>query len=726
MLGMQTIAYGFPRLGSERQFKRAVESFWKTDGGAQDEKKLLASLGDIQQWMKDRYAETVDLFPSGEMTLYDPMLDTAIAVGLYRPKNLSEYYALCRGGNALEMTKWFNTNYHYLVPEFHDTEPSALVPDTEAFFRFGDKGGMPSLIGPFTFLKLAKGVRKELFPEFLRTIAATYRDALKGRSAAIIQEPALVFELSPDELALLSMAYEIIAASGCAINLMVYYDSVDYLSELYKLPVAGIGLDLVHGSENVDEIESLSFPQDKLLIVGLVDGRDVWRTNIEEAVSILKRLSAKVENLAVSNAAPLFHLPVTLEGESLDPALTERLAFAREKLKDIETIAGCFEGKIAVPEWHAAPIGRNEKVRSRVAGLVPEDFDRSVEYHKRAQIQEQRFDLPLFPTTTIGSFPQTTEIRKARANFRKGTMGEKQYRAFVEGTIADVVERQEKLDLDVLVHGEAERTDMVEFFAEKLEGIAFTQKGWIISYGTRGYRPPIIFGDISRPKAMTTREIAYAQSLTKRPVKGMLTGPVTIIAWSFVRQDIPIHEVAYQIGLALQDEVADYEEAGIGMVQIDEPAFRELAPNKRRKWNDYFDWAIDAFRLCGAKAKPETQIHSHMCYSEFNEIIDQIEKMDFDVISIEATRSRGDVMESFEERSFDRQIGIGVYDIHSPVVPAKEDIARVIERAIKVIPKEKFWINPDCGLKTRGWEETTESLKNMVAVAKEFRRRHGG
>ncbi len=726
MLRMQTIAYGFPRLGSERQFKRAVEGFWKSDGGTQDEENLLASLGDIQQWMTDRYAESVDLSPSGEMTLYDPMLDTAIAVGLYSPKSLREYYALCRGGNALEMTKWFNTNYHYLVPEFHDTDPSALVADTDAFFRFGDTGGMPSLIGPFTFLKLSKGIKKELFPEFLRAVAATYRDALKGRSTAIIQEPALVFELSPDELALLSMAYEIIAASGCAINLVVYYDSVDYLSELYKLPVAGIGLDLVHGRENIDEIESLSFPQDKLLIAGLVDGRDVWRTNIDEAVANLKRLAAKVENLAVSNAAPLFHLPVTLEGESLDPALMERLAFAREKLKDIGTIAACFEGKQAVPEWQAAPIGGNEEVRSRVAGLTPADFDRSVDYGKRAQIQEQRFDLPLFPTTTIGSFPQTAEIRKARSDFRKGVMGEKQYRAFVEGTIADVIDRQEKLDLDVLVHGEAERTDMVEFFAEKLDGIAFTQKGWIISYGTRGYRPPIIYGDVSRPTAMTIREIAYAQSLTKRPVKGMLTGPVTIIAWSFVRQDIPIHEVAYQIGLALQDEVADYEGAGIGMVQIDEPAFRELAPNKRRKWDAYFDWAIDAFRLCCAKAKPETQIHSHMCYSEFNEIIDQIDKMDFDVISIEATRSGGDVIESFEEHSFDRQIGIGVYDIHSPVVPTAEDIARVVERAIKVIPKEKFWINPDCGLKTRGWEETTGSLEHMVAVAKEFRRRYEG
>lgn len=723
---MQTLAYGFPRLGSERQFKRAVEGFWKTDGGAQDERTLLASLGNIQHWMTDRYTDSVDLYPSGEMTLYDPMLDTAIALGRYSPKTLSEYYALCRGKEALEMTKWFNTNYHYLVPEFEDIDPSDLVPNTDALFRFAEDAGMPSVIGPFTFLKLSKGIPKELFPEFLRTIAATYRDALKGRSAAVVQEPALVFELSPEELAMLSMAYEIIAASGCAINLMVYYDSVDYLSELYKLPVAGIGLDLVHGGENIGDIESLSFPRDKTLIAGLVDGRDVWRTDIEDAVATLRRLSGKVENLAVSNAAPLFHLPVTLDGESLDPGLMERLAFAEEKLKDIRRVARCFEGKEAIPERHTGPIGEDDAVRSRVAGLSPEDFDRSVDYRQRAQVQEQRFNLPLFPTTTIGSFPQTKEIRKARADYRKGTMDEGAYRAFVERTVADVVERQEQLDLDVLVHGESERTDMVEFFAEKLEGIAFTQKGWVISYGTRGYRPPIIFGDVSRPAPMTIREIAYAQSLTKRPVKGMLTGPVTIIAWSFVRQDIPIQQVAYQIGLALQDEVADYEAAGIGMVQIDEPAFRELAPNKRRKWNDYFDWAIKAFRLCGAKAKPETQIHSHMCYSEFNEIIDQIDKMDFDVISIEATRSRGHVIESFEERSFDRQIGIGVYDIHSPAVPAKEDIARVIERAIEVIPKEKFWINPDCGLKTRGWEETMPSLENMVAVAKDFRSRYQG
>ncbi len=723
---MQTLAYGFPRLGSERQFKRAVEGFWKTEGSKQDEAALIASLGEIQSWMQARYAERVDLFPSGEMTLYDPMLDTAIAVGLYEPTSLVEYYNLCRGGNALEMTKWFNTNYHYLVPEFHGKEPSELSPDPQAFFRFSNEGETPSLIGPFTFLKLSKGIKPELFADFLRTVAATYRDALKGRSAAIIQEPALVLELSADELAMLSMAYEIIAASGCAVYLTVYYDAVDYLSELYELPVAGLGLDLVHGPENIADIESIGFPKDKTLIAGLVDGRDVWRTDVSKVVEILRRLTAKVDTLAVSNAAPLFHVPVTLEGEKLDPELMQRLAFAVEKLEDIRTVAACFDETQPLPKKNDGALGANPSVRQRVAALSQADFARPVEYHDRARIQEQRFGLPLFPTTTIGSFPQTKEIRKTRADYRKGAIDEKQYRAFVEKTIADVVERQETLGLDVLVHGESERTDMVEFFAEKLDGIAFTQKGWIISYGTRGYRPPIIFGDVSRPAAMTVREIAYAQSLSKKPVKGMLTGPVTIIAWSFVRQDVPIQEVAYQLALALQDEVADYEAAGIGMVQIDEPAFRELAPNKRRKWNDYFEWAIKSFRLCGAKAKPETQIHSHMCYSEFNEIIDQIDQMDFDVISIEATRSRGEVIESFENRSFDRQIGIGVYDIHSPVIPKQEDIAEVIERAIKVIPKEKFWINPDCGLKTRGWEETIPSLENMVAVAREFRARYGG
>ena len=721
---MQTFAYGFPRLGSEREFKRAVEGFWKTEGAKKDEEALLGSLNEIQQWMDAHYQEAVDLFPSGEMTLYDPMLDTAIALGLYKPQSLGGYYELCRGGKALEMTKWFNTNYHYLVPEFHGVDPGALAPKPDAFSRFAAPDGAVSLIGPYTFLKLSKGLQPELFPEFLRSIAATYRDALKGRNVAFIQEPAFILDLSPEDLAMINMAYEIIATCGCAITLLVYYDSVDYLSELYKLPVAGIGLDLVHGSENIADIESMGFPQDKMLVAGVVDGRDVWRTDIAAAVDTLRRLSNKAENLAVSNAAPLYHLPVTVAPEALDAELKDRLAFAVEKLEDIGQIARCFSGEEAVPEIGHSALGENPEVRSRVAGLSEGDFDREVEYHSRAQIQEQRFALPLFPATTIGSFPQTKEIRRTRADFRKGAIDQATYRAFVEQTIADAIERQEELDLDVLVHGEAERTDMVEFFAEKLDGIAFTQKGWIISYGTRGYRPPIIYGDVSRPEPMTIREIAYAQSLTDKPVKGMLTGPVTIIAWSFVRQDVPLQEVAYQIALALQDEVADYEEAGVGMIQIDEPAFRELAPNKRRKWDDYFAWAIKAFRLCGAKAKPETQIHSHMCYSEFNEIIDQIEQMDFDVISIEATRSRGEVVESFENRSFDRQIGIGVYDIHSPVVPSREDISQVIERAIKVIPKEKFWINPDCGLKTRGWEETIPSLENMVAVAKEFRSKY--
>jgi 5-methyltetrahydropteroyltriglutamate--homocysteine methyltransferase len=520
---------------------------------------------------------------------------------------------------------------------------------------------------------------------------------------------------------MIQAAYEVIAESNARISLFTYYGGVDFMRELVDLPVQAVGLDFVHAPEMLDALTRVGFPKGKELIAGLVDGRNVWRTPVDDVVLKLRELSAFTEELSLSNAAPLFHLPLTVEGEELSEELLERLAFATEKLDDLAVIKAVYEGTLQYQPSAPHALGANRGVQQAVNNLSEESFERDTSYEQRRSLQQERFGLPLFPTTTIGSFPQTRELRRARADLRAGRISSEEYESIIRGTISDNIAKQEEIGLDVFVHGEPERSDMVEFFAEKLDGVATTRNGWIISYGTRGYRPPIIYGDVSRPEPMTISEISYAQSLTDKPVKGMLTGPVTIIAWSFVREDLERQDVAYQIALALQEEVSDYEAEGIGMIQIDEPAFRELAPNKRRDWDEYFAWATKAFRLATAIAEAETQIHSHMCYSEFNEIIGYIREMDFDVISIEATRSKGEVLASFEEADFDRQIGIGVYDIHSPAVPAEEQIAEVIRRSIQVIPKESFWINPDCGLKTRGWEETVPALSNMVRQARVFR-----
>ncbi len=719
---MRTYAYGFPRIGANREYKRAVEELWKADFSAEAEEEMTHRLRTLQEEIIETYEDRVDEYPVGEMTGYDWMLDTAIMVGRYKPQTQREYYDLCRGGTALEMTKWFNTNYHYLVPTFEDFVPE----DMDLTLNLAAKAhteydGTPWLIGPYTFLRLSKGIPPDMFREYLAAAAEVYRRALEEVPACHVHEPAFVLDVGPEDIAMIQMAYSVMAKGDARISLFTYYDAVDFLEELFALPVAAIGLDFVHGPTNLDTISRIGFPKGKELIAGLVDGRNVWRTEVDHVVLQLRELAEHAEHLALSNAAPLFHLPVTVEGEELPEALMDRLAFATEKLDDLAVVKAVFEGALTYQPKPPAPFGENRMVREDVANLSGEDFTKAAPYEERRGLQRERFRLPLFPTTTIGSFPQTREVRKARADVRKGRITEEAYRDFIRATIRDTVAKQEEIGLDVLVHGEAERSDMVEFFAEKLDGIETTANGWILSYGTRGYRPPIIYGDVSRPAPMTLDEITYAQSLTEKPVKGMLTGPVTIIAWSFVREDLSRESVAYQIALALQDEVADYEEAGIGMVQIDEPAFRELAPNKRADWDDYFDWATNAFRLATARAKPETQIHSHMCYSEFNEIIGYIQEMDFDVISIEATRSKGEVLSSFEEANFDRQIGIGVYDIHSPVVPKEEQIAEVIRRSIQVIPKENFWINPDCGLKTRGWEETVPALTNMVNQARAFR-----
>jgi 5-methyltetrahydropteroyltriglutamate--homocysteine methyltransferase len=715
---MKTYAYGLPRIGKKREYKKVIESYWK---GEAEETAVLSVLSGIELDNIRAYQNNVDMFPNGEMSLYDPMLDTAILCGIYDPEDMEQYYDLCRGASALEMTKWFNTNYHYLVTDFGGQKSPIFRFNRNNLASKFKKCSFPQLIGPFTFLKLSKGIKKGAFENSLLSIAEIYKEILKGQKRAQIDEPAFVMDLDEKEISLIKQVYRKIAESGCEISLMTYYDEVDFIDDLFSLPVSAIGLDLVRGGKTIEKISKNGFPQDKLLIAGLIDGRNIWKNDVESSVLKLKRLSKKVKNLAVSNAAPLYHLPVSVSEETALPdELKKRLSFAEEKLAEIRMAAECFEGKGLPGHDHDPMYGRDENVKKITASLKESDFIKPFPLEDRRIIHKKELRLPIFPTTTIGSYPQTEEVRKKRAAFRNGTLSAEEYRKYIHGEIDKLIAFQEALGLDVLVHGEFERTDMVEFFAQRLEGIATTSSGWVLSYGTRAYRPPIIFGDVSRAEPMTTDEIFYAQSKTKKPVKGMLTGAVTIIAWSFCREDIHVSDIAYQISLALKDEIKDYETNGIKIVQVDEAAFKEKCPVKKRDWPSYFDWAVKSFNLATNTSK-NTQIHTHMCYSEFGEIIEYINQMDFDVISIEASRSKGDIIAHFENIGFKRQIGLGIWDIHSPHVPDIREMKDIVQRSLKKIPKENFWLNPDCGLKTRDWEETSAALKNMMKVANKLR-----
>ncbi len=716
---MKTYAYGFPRLGKNREFKKNTEDYWKEKI---TQNILFSELDKIQNENKTRYKSRVDYFPDGEMTLYDPMLDMAVLFGLYKPSSLHEYYNLCRGPNALEMTKWFNTNYHYLVTDFKTLPSSDFQLNLNHFSLRFRKSNFPSFIGPFTFLKLSKGIEPDQFRSLFLSLMSCYKQLFSNFKQVHIEEPAFVLDLSEEEINLISEGYQSLSGIKTWTSLVTYYESVDWIKKLLSFPVSEIGLDLIRGKENYDYILKNGFPEDKILIAGLVDGRNIWKNNLADSLGKLKNLSKTVKNLAVSNAAPLFHLPVSLEGEnSMLWEVKRKLSFASEKLNEIHELARAFKGG-EQPETKDSK-GKNYKdtsVKKRISELKENDFTKSVSFQQRKKIHDSILKLPAFPTTTIGSFPQTDLVRKNRSAFNQGKISGQEYETYIFTQIDHLIEFQESLNLDVFVHGEFERTDMVEFFAQKLSGIETTTSGWIISYGTRTYRPPIIFSDVSRPSPMTLKEILYAQSKTKKPVKGMLTGAVTLIAWSFCREDIPVEEVAYQFSLCLKDEIMDYEKNGIKIVQVDEAAFREKAPIKKNKWPDYFYWAVRSFNLA-TNTLPSTQIHTHMCYSEFGEIIRYIDQMDFDVISIEVSRSKGDILSSFEDIDFKRQIGLGVWDIHSPSVPSVEKMMDIVRRSLQKISKENFWLNPDCGLKTRQWPEVKEALTNMMNTAKALR-----
>jgi len=749
MTQLTSSALGYPRIGQNREWKKALEAYW---AGKLEEKEFLQTLESIRlEHLKLQQEKGISLIPVNDFSLYDSMLDTAAMFGLVPsrfqyeggPVSISTYYAMARGAKdaqACEMTKWFNTNYHYIVPELKDAKP-VLVENRplKAYIEAKEKLGIegkPVIIGPYTFLMLSKGYEAGELPKLAKLFVPIYAQLLKELEAAGVQwvqvdEPILVTTLTEEKIGLVRSIYEELHAAAPELNIMLqtYFEGIDDYEQIISLPVQGIGLDFVHGlAQNLQSIKRHGFPKNKALGAGIVDGRNIWRADYEQKLELISKLSEHVsqERIVLQSSCSLLHVPVSAKNEEGLPAeLRDALAFADEKLDEIVWLsqAAVCEDKVQLREELnanrealrslAASPARNRKGVD-AAAVAAQPSARKKPFAERHALQAEKWRLPLLPTTTIGSFPQTADVRAARGKWRKGELGNEQYKSFIQEKIQDWISIQEELGIDVLVHGEFERTDMVEFFGEKLDGFAFTKNGWVQSYGSRCVKPPVIYGDVVFTEPMTVAESVYAQSLTSRPVKGMLTGPITILNWSFVRNDLTRETVAYQIALALSEEVKALESAGIEMIQVDEPALREGLPLKRGDWDAYLKWGVHAFRLSTSDVRDTTQIHTHMCYCEFHDIIDSILALDADVISIETSRSHGELIHSFEEHTYDQGIGLGVYDIHSPRVPSVEEMASMIERAIQVLDPSLFWINPDCGLKTRGMEETVASLRNMI------------
>lgn len=746
---------GYPRVGAKRELKFAVEAFWK---GAKSEAEVQEVAAEIRRlnWATQK-AAGADLLPVGDFSFYDHVLDMICAVGAI-PKRfgfdaanltLPQYFELARGNAtqfAMEMTKWFDTNYHYIVPEWHgDTEFSAHSARLIAQIKEAKAQGhdiKPTLVGPLTLLWLGKkkeefGCRlKVLLPKLLPVYAQLLRElAAEGVDWIQIDEPILAVDAGEAWTNAFPEVYKELANTGVRIIIGTYFASVaEHVKLLSNLPVHGVHIDCVRAPEQL-AVFAEQFPTSKVLSVGLVDGRNVWRANLSKVIDTLEPVKAKFgNNLWIALSCSLLHSPQDLAvEEKLDPEIKNWMAFAAQKLVELGQIKqalahGKDSVKDAIAASDAAAADRatnkkihNEAVAARLANLPKGADQRKSPFAERIKAQQAWMNLPVLPTTTIGSFPQTAEIRAARAAFKKGELSAADYEAAMKKEIAYCVEVQEKLQLDVPVHGEAERNDMVEYFGEQLAGYCFSQFGWVQSYGSRCVKPPIIFGDVSRPNPMTVFWSSYAQSLTKRPMKGMLTGPVTMFKWSFVRDDIPLSVVAKQIALALNDEVLDLEKAGIKVIQIDEPAIREAMPLKKSQWDEYLAWACEAFRLSSTGAEDSTQIHTHMCYSEFNDILPAIASMDADVITIETSRSDMDLLTAFGEFKYPNDIGPGVYDIHSPRVPTAAEVEHLLRKAMDVVPVERLWVNPDCGLKTRGWKETIEQLEVMMEVTQKLR-----
>ena len=742
---------GSPRIGPKRELKRATEGYWAGRTSRSDLESIAALLR--RDMWADLAAAGLDSVPVNTFSYYDQMLDTAVMLGALPARvaeisdELDRYFAAARGNDdvaPLEMTKWFDTNYHYLVPEIGPATRFALNPDkvlSELKEALGQ--GIPArpvVIGPITFLLLSKGVQGGGAPiERLEELVPIYSELLSllaenGAQWVQLDEPALVTDISPDAPALAEAVYNALgsASNRPAIYVATYFgDPGASLAGLARTPVEAIGVDLVAGADTA--VAAVPELTGKTLVAGIVDGRNIWRTDLEAALAKLATLVGSAADVAVSTSCSTLHVPYSLDPETdLDDALRSWLAFGAEKVGEVVVLARALhEGRDAVADEIAAsntavasrqrdPRLHNGQVRARIDSIVASGAHRGPAAQRRAS-QDARLHLPPLPTTTIGSYPQTSAIRKARAALRAGEIDEAEYVRRMKKEIADVIELQEQLGLDVLVHGEPERNDMVQYFAEQLDGFFATQNGWVQSYGSRCVRPPILYGDVVRTHPMTVGWITYAQSLTDKPVKGMLTGPVTILAWSFVRDDQPLADTANQVALAIRDETVDLQAAGIAVIQVDEPALRELLPLRRAEQDEYLRWAVGSFRLATSGVADSTQIHTHLCYSEFGEVIGAIADLDADVTSIEAARSHMEVLDDLNAVGFANSVGPGVYDIHSPRVPSSGEMAESLRAALRAVPAGRLWVNPDCGLKTRNPDEVTASLQNMVAAAQEVR-----
>lgn len=750
---------GFPRIGLHRELKKALEQYW---AGEIDQAALLACGQQLRarHWTLQKEAG-VDLLPVGDFAWYDHVLGTSLMVGNVPQRHLcpdgridlDTLFRVARGrapsghqAAAGEMTKWFNTNYHYIVPEFYQGQKfypawTQLLDETDEALQAGHSV-KPVLLGPLTYLWLGK-TKGEPFDRLslLPSLLAVYQQVLaqlaaKGVEWVQIDEPALVLDLPVQWLAAYQQAYRQLAGKTPKLLLTTYFGSIAHqLDALADLPVAGWHLDAVAGSADLAQVIA-ALPADRVISLGVINGRNVWRADLAQCWQRLQPLLPQLTGrLWLGTSCSLLHSPVDLLAETaLDDEVYSWLAFARQKCQELGLLTQALNQPADVQLQtllleYSAPVQarrtsarvNNPQVQARVAALQPHDAERNSTYPVRAQAQKQRFPLPLWPTTTIGSFPQTGEIRALRRDYKKGSLSAQAYSEGLQAEIARAIAEQEALGLDVLVHGEAERNDMVEYFGELLEGFAFTRNGWVQSYGSRCVKPPIVVGDISRPAPMTVAWSEYAQSLTDKPVKGMLTGPVTILCWSFPREDVDRKTIALQLALALRDEVTDLENAGIGIIQIDEPALREGLPLRESAHAEYLQWAVDAFRITAAGVADDTQIHTHMCYCEFNDVMASIAALDADVITIETSRSDMDLLDAFEHFAYPNEIGPGVYDIHSPNIPPVEWIQDLLRKAAEKIPPARLWVNPDCGLKTRGWEETRLALANMVQAARELR-----
>ena len=747
---------GYPRVGAKRELKFAVEAYWK---GAKSEAELQETAAEIRRlnWATQKTAGA-DLVPVGDFSFYDHVLDLLCTLGGIPSRfgfdaanlTLEQYFQLARGNAtqmAMEMTKWFDTNYHFIVPEWSaDTSFKVNAKNLIAQIKEAKAQGhdiKPTLVGPITLTYLGKKkedfgcrIEKILLPKLLPAYAQLLRElAAEGVDWIQIDEPILATDVAQVWLDAFAPVYKELANTGVRIILGTYFAGVaEHVKLLGSLPVHGVHIDCVRAPEQL-AVFTEQFPTNKVLSVGLIDGRNVWKANLTQVIDTLEPVKAKFQNnLWIAPSCSLLHSPQDLAvEEKLNGEIKSWMAFAAQKLVELGVVKRALEhGKDSVAAElkasDAAAADRatnklihNDAVKARLANLPKDADQRKSPFAERIKAQQAWMNLPILPTTTIGSFPQTTEIRHARAAFKKGELSAADYDAAMKKEIAYCVEVQEKLNIDVPVHGEAERNDMVEYFGEQLQGYCFTQFGWVQSYGSRCVKPPIIFGDVSRPNPMTVYWSTYAQSLTKRPMKGMLTGPVTMFKWSFVRNDIPLSEVAKQIALALNDEVLDLEKAGIKVIQIDEPAIREAMPLKKSQWKEFLDWACESFRLSSTGAEDSTQIHTHMCYSEFNDILDAIASMDADVITIETSRSDMELLTAFGDFKYPNDIGPGVYDIHSPRVPTDAEVEHLLRKAMEVVPVERLWVNPDCGLKTRGWKETLEQLEVMMRVTEKLR-----